>query len=388
MNKLRMLLIEEDEISREVLQLMLGDKFDLSVLDDMGKAKDCLYQNDFEIVVLDMSTKHSDCLALCRSISNHPSTHPPIVIALGEKSDDESIRKIFEAGVHDYFIKPYNIVLFNESVMRLANSMQAYTELEQSDKASKSAFEIALGQSSYYGFALELIANLSTSQSFEQLADCVLQHLATRGICCAIQFRTSQHTYTFEEDRAEAGERTIQVFQLLSNQGRIYRFGNRLMFNDTHVSLLVKSMDDSSQGNYDSVLDIGAKIVPPIEAKLKAVIQSQLIEENQGALKAMINQLNNALDDQIRHNKNVVEHVSKQIAASFDLLEMTEQQEQFFVHLVETEMQEESDNSPIIELQDMVNTLLQKTESEQQDPIKESKSVSSPTASFSDVELF
>lgn len=388
MSKLRMLLIEEDEISREVLQLMLSDKFALSVLDDMDAAENYLYHNDFEIVVLDMSTKHADCLAFCKSISNHPSSQPPIVIALGQKSDDESIRKIFEAGVHDYFIKPYNIVLFNESVMRLANSMQAYTQLEASDKAAKSAFEVALGQASYYGFALELIANLSDSLTFDELANCVLQHLATRGICCAIQIRTLQQTYTFEEDRDEAGERTLQVFQLLSNQGRIYRFGNRLMFNDAHVSLLVKSMDDSSQGNYDSVLDVGAKIVPAIESKVKAVVQSQLINENQGALKLIVKQLNEALADQIQHNKNIVEHVSKQIAASFDLLEMSEEQEQFFLKLIETEMKEESDNSPIIELQGMINTVLQKTECEQQEVAIESKKQPESVDSFSDVELF
>jgi CheY-like chemotaxis protein len=48
MHATKILLVEEDEISREVLKLMLSDKFDLTVLENLDQAEQTVTSVDLQ----------------------------------------------------------------------------------------------------------------------------------------------------------------------------------------------------------------------------------------------------------------------------------------------------------------------------------------------------
>jgi CheY-like chemotaxis protein len=342
MHPIRILLIEEDEISQEVLKLMLSNKFNLTVLDDPKQAEKAVATVDYSIIIMNMQSVLYESLTLCKTISSQSISSSPIVIGLGEESSEEKVRAIFEAGVYDYFIKPYNVVLFYESLQRIVNTIDEYKELEANEKSSRDAFGTALSQTSYYGFAFDLLSEINSTKSIESLAQIVLSGLSNRGVHCALQITdTDGEIKTFEQDKDVIGERTLQVFSFVRDQGRIFRFSKRLVFNDENASLFVKSMDDMSDTAYDCVLDIGAKLIPCIESQLVSISEHLLLEELQVDTKNIVEKLHYTMTKQANKADGLVQKVAGEIAASIHKLGLTEDQENFFLEMIETELQVE-----------------------------------------------
>lgn len=343
MQAMKILLIEEDVISREVLSLILSEKCNLTALDNIDDAEKEITSADYNIILLDLDSNKYDGLALCKIVASHSLSSPPLVIALGNETAEEKIRAIFEAGAYDYFVKPYNVVLFYESLLRLTSTIAAYQELEENDKSARDTLGIALTQASYYGFAFDLLSEIHHTKTIESLAQTVLSGLSSRGIHCALQITDiNSQISTYEEDKDVVGERTLQVFNFVRDQGRIFRFGRRLVFNDEHVSLFVKSMDDVSDLAYDCVLDIGAKLIPCIEEQFFVVSEHLLLTELQDDTKTIVDKLQLSLRQQASQTENIRQNVAGSISMSFDQLEMTEAQESFFLELIATQLEVES----------------------------------------------
>lgn len=384
MAKLRMLLIEEDEISREVLQLMLEDKYELTVMQDTRQAESILFNREFDIIVMDFSSNHYDAFSLCSAVASDSLSQPPVVLGIGNDNSDTGIRKAFKSGVYDYFLKPYNVVLFNESLARLSDSLKAYKFLQESDESAKDAFKSALQQASFYGFGLELVSNVNCVNGIGDVAETILKGFSSKGVICAIQFRNNDGTQTYEVDNCVVGERTLQVFKYLHDQGRIYRFGSRIMFNDTHVSLLIKRIESNDAGLFDCLLDVGAKLVPALEARYIAIQENALLLQTQQDMQNIVSNLDLSINEQLRQNKLLIESVSGEIQTSFDRLELTEDQEKFFVNLIEKELDSLSQTSGINELEMLIKAAFEK--------IQEVESYQQNTASleaeFNEIELF
>jgi CheY-like chemotaxis protein len=363
----------------------LEERFILTVVSDLTDASNQLFDGDFDIVLLDVSSQKLDGLAMCKAIAGDCLTEPPFVVAMGEQMEDEQMREIFKAGAYDYFVRPFNVVLFHESLQRLITHVQAYKELQESDESSRNTMSVAMAQASFYGFAFDLMADIGRTNTNESLANAVLYGLAQRGIHCAIQFTDDDgQVTTFEEDHDVVGERTIQVFDLVKNEGRIFRFGQRLVFNDENVSLLVKSMDDKSEIAHDCVLDIGAKLIPCLQTKLLSIKEHSLVLQLQDDMRDITEKLHTSLQEQVGTTQRLIDNVVGQINLSIDKLELTEEQEAFFLNLVEKELHVESAEHSIQELEVLASKIYEKLTAVKEQAFEEEE----PSHHSSDIEFF
>ncbi|MDT0595269.1 response regulator [Glaciecola petra] len=385
MQSANILLIEEDKISREVLQLMLAQKFSLKVVEDLHTAEAEILADEYDIIIMDVQTKAYDGLSLCKLISSQSMSSPPLVIAIGETSKEDDIRDIFAAGAYDYFVKPYNVVLFFESLQRIVATLNNYQALEKNDQDSRDVLGVAMSQASYYGFAFDLLSEINHSKSIESLAQTVLNGLSSRGIHCALQITDTQgNISTFEENKDVVGERTLQVFSVVRDQGRVFRFGRRLVFNDDHASLFVKSMSDMGDTAYDCVLDIGAKLIPCIEEQIFSIGEHLLLTELQTETKNIVQELHTALTLQTDKTDKIIQNVAGNINTSFDKLELTEAQEQFFLKLIETELLVEQSGVDFELLEQSAQAIYDKIAILQ----NESEKQPAHSSQFGDVDLF
>jgi CheY-like chemotaxis protein len=361
MQKIRLLVIDDDEISRELLQLMLEDQFSLTLLDNPEEARSRLFSEDFDIILLDVSSPKINGKNLCKSLGGDSFDETPIVIGMGQDLTDDAIREVFEAGAYDFFVKPYNVVLFHESMQRLASHIRGLRTLSESDKRVKSTLITAISEASFYGSALSLMTDISRATSIRSLSNAVLYSLSQLGVHCAIQLTTeSGEVFTFEEDSDVVGERTIQVFNIIRNQGDAFRFGRRLVFNAENVSLLVKSTDEKSEQLYNCIADICAKLVPAIQRQLDYIGEHAVIIEMQRDMQDIIQKLHAALTEQVGNNHRLVDNITGQINLSIDRLELTEQQELYFLNLVESELTIESSEGKIQELENLATKIYTK----------------------------
>lgn len=102
--KKRILSVEDDADSRELLEFVLSD-YEVVFADGIGGAVQLFEKEDFQLCLLDSWLTDGMGLELCKTIRNINRT-VPIVFAsgIGQKSE---IQKALDAGAQAYLVKPY-----------------------------------------------------------------------------------------------------------------------------------------------------------------------------------------------------------------------------------------------------------------------------------------
>lgn len=115
-SKIRVLYLEDDEDSREMVTFMLNlSGIEVSSVTSSKDAARLAKSEIFDLYLLDGLLPTGDSLQLCRDLrADNPSTPIIFYSALGFQSD---IQKGMEAGANDYLVKPYNGDL-SEAVLR------------------------------------------------------------------------------------------------------------------------------------------------------------------------------------------------------------------------------------------------------------------------------
>ncbi len=103
----KLLLVEDDEQIREVIIdyfVHKGKEFEMSVAEDGIVGEKLLYENEYDIVLLDVMLPGLDGFALCRELRKN-STVP--IVFLTAKNREEDILYGYELGCDDYMVKPF-----------------------------------------------------------------------------------------------------------------------------------------------------------------------------------------------------------------------------------------------------------------------------------------
>jgi DNA-binding response OmpR family regulator len=137
---MRILIAEDDPVSRYVLEAMLKSwGYDLVVTADGAQAWDALKQEDApQLAVLDWMMPGLDGVDVCRRVRTEFPDKPVYILLLTAKGEKNSIVEGLEAGADDYVIKPFAReelrarVRVGARVIELQNSLsQRVNELQE-----------------------------------------------------------------------------------------------------------------------------------------------------------------------------------------------------------------------------------------------------------------
>ncbi len=107
MNKIRVLLVEDDELTSEVMYNYLQDyDFDVEPVFNATDAISYIKNRDFDIVLLDIDLPDFNGFEVLKSIKNQRSI--PVII-VSAHSDTKSKLLAFKYGACDYMVKPLDL---------------------------------------------------------------------------------------------------------------------------------------------------------------------------------------------------------------------------------------------------------------------------------------
>ncbi len=107
---MRILVADDDAVSRHVVQKMLEDwGYSIRICADGAVAWDLLRRPDApSLVLLDWVMPHMDGLEVCRKLRATPKPCPTYIILVTGKGQNTDIVTGLEAGADDYITKPFN----------------------------------------------------------------------------------------------------------------------------------------------------------------------------------------------------------------------------------------------------------------------------------------
>ncbi len=136
--KRRVLIVEDDEINREILADLLHDQFDVLCAEDGAVGLKMLEEHyaELSVVLLDMFMPVCDGFQFLERVKKNPllASVPIIVMTGSGRQDDEA--KCLELGAADFVPKPYNQRVVKariNSVIKLKESAEALNAIEYDD---------------------------------------------------------------------------------------------------------------------------------------------------------------------------------------------------------------------------------------------------------------
>lgn len=120
----QILLIEEDPIVMEITSFrleLLG--YEVVKKENGEEALEWLQENVPTVIVVDQFLPGIDGIELLNRLSNDVQTNEIPVLFLSTNSDLDDVQKAYNAGADEYLVIPYDPVVLESKVERLANAV-------------------------------------------------------------------------------------------------------------------------------------------------------------------------------------------------------------------------------------------------------------------------
>ena len=353
------ILLAEDELNLlAMMENMLSPHFDVVSASDGQQAKKYIENEEFLFLIIDIHLPKITGLELCQTIVDSDKICKPHIVILSGDSSEETIRSAYALNVDDYIIKPITTLAFVQRMQRLERDILEYANIEDLRQQTLNMAEVAMQQASEYGNALELITRLNSMTDPYRLAREVAVYLKRSGFYSTIQLRSESTQVNFDIDLGQCSDVEIKVFKVLHQHGRIYSFGRRTIFNDEHVSILVKNMPQQSSHSYGMLVDITAKIIPTINSRFISLCSEQAINTSISVLSGAMGMIRRGITAMEQEKREIIAAVIGKISDSFHKLELTEEQEQYFINLIENQLEKKEVSDEFLNVQDTLESCL------------------------------
>ncbi len=118
----QILLVEDDLKICDVIKTYFLNKsanqLKLNIIHDGNDALDALYENEYDLVLLDIMLPGADGFQICKSIRSNKDT--PIIF-LTARGLEEDILRGYDLGCDDYIVKPFSLATLYAKVNALLN---------------------------------------------------------------------------------------------------------------------------------------------------------------------------------------------------------------------------------------------------------------------------
>ena len=134
-DKLKILIVDDSELNRELLAGMLEDEYEIYQVENGKKAIDILEENreQFKLVLLDINMPVMDGYEVLSIMKRRKWLDKLPVIVISAEISGESVKKAYELGASDYFVRPFNVAIV---LRRVRNMITLYDNISSNLKAA------------------------------------------------------------------------------------------------------------------------------------------------------------------------------------------------------------------------------------------------------------
>lgn len=187
----RVLLVDDDELSLQMLAASLEERYEVETADGGQQALGLLEQRSFDLVVLDVEMPQMNGYELCRQLRASDKGAQLAVIFLSAHSSIEERLLGYEAGGDDYVAKPFEVAELLAKIERLLSQGARQRELSgQLDEVMNAVLSSAdmVGEA---GVVLECQRRLNGCGDYPAIAQALFEALQRFGLegCVRIQGR-------------------------------------------------------------------------------------------------------------------------------------------------------------------------------------------------------
>lgn len=198
-DKLKILIVDDSELNRELLAGMLGDEYEIYQVENGKKAIDILEENreQFKLVLLDINMPVMDGYEVLSIMKRRKWLDKLPVIVISAEISGESVKKAYELGASDYFVRPFNAFIV---LRRVRNTITLYDNISSDFKDA-----VTMLSTIFYRI-LKIDLEADSYEVIEQGKNDPLRELYQKESISACLKDVAEKGYIHEEDYKEYTE--------------------------------------------------------------------------------------------------------------------------------------------------------------------------------------
>ncbi len=360
------LIVDEDEIHREMLENMLED--DVRVI-TAATAQECLdaLEQKPDLIVID-PPGGSPGWTLIPDIRNALEENSASLIVLTEESGFDTRLQAYEAGANDFLAKPFQPEEFLAKVQLNLNAKQFYRKLKQDAMDAMQTAMAAMKQSSDLGLILRFMEDTIRTQSHEELARVLREYLQQFSINCAVMIvsqNDAKYYYCGEDSQSSV------LMAMCREKGRFVDIGLVTVTNGSDVTILVREMPHD-EARYGEIKDVLGIMINLADARARSIsTMAALHQEQQFGLQAQVQKgiervigMQNQIEAHAEHINRGMSGLKAKVSATLLAIGATEEQDATFTEMIEDYLEDMEDAySGIIGLENDLKALTEALQS-------------------------
>ena len=241
----KIVVVDDEDINLDLMQGILEDDYQVECFSNGESCLKYCEESPADLVLLDVDMPGLDGLETCQRLHDILPQCP--VMFVSAKTSNEERLAGYEAGGYDYIAKPCNPQELLAKIELLIQQQTQHKLLDERRKSLSKAFmEVASG-SGELGVLLQFSVNVFSAQNYQELADLVLIALQDIGSLNAAVRVSGQQKAISRSNNGTCSPIESDVLAMFKNKGRVYKFKGQIQVNETHVSVLVKSMPEDER---------------------------------------------------------------------------------------------------------------------------------------------
>jgi EAL domain-containing protein (putative c-di-GMP-specific phosphodiesterase class I)/DNA-binding response OmpR family regulator len=366
---LNLLALEDEEYDRKILNDSLGKNYNLHVAGTIAEGERLFHELKPELVLFDVHLPDGTGIELCKKLKADPNNHAFSAVFLSGTDDPVLKVQAYEVGAIDFLFKPCPVNELLTKIDRLSVYHKKAGELAHSQQEAQSLAVQSLKEASSYGDIIQFIKNLLHCRDEHAMALELFSFMEKKSLLCSVEMRGTEATSNFKQNGSVCSPMEINVFELLKQRGRIYEFGERLIFNDRHVSILIKKVPDNEEEK-GRIRDYLAVVIESMEARYQDILRHRVLKTVFQQLQSLATDLVEVINDEQSKKNKLLDLFSLELGSSFHILHLNEDQESYLTNIIETMLtkKEESELSSdevsarVTDIMDVLNDAMDKIE--------------------------
>ena len=342
MSELTLLIVDDDEMHCELVSDMLEDEYKILTATTSHEAESLFSEQKPDIVLLDINMPGRDGIELCRALKQEHSNDFSVIFVSGHNSLEERL-KAYDAGGDDFVAKPFEMKELLAKIHAVAHYQINKLSLQDQEAFSRNMAFQSMAEASQYGHVLQFFKNIMHSKSLDEIAKHFFEMMTNLNLITSLQFH-GRETHSYDQINGQCSPIEENLFELLRGVGRLYDFDNRTILNDRHVSFLIKNMPVDDDINYGRLRDVTAVIIEGLEAKYQDIQREKALKSILTGVQDIIDHISEQIDHHDNHIKVQTHNLILEIKTSFDELDLTLEQEEFFTQVIEKSIKDMDDS--------------------------------------------
>lgn len=348
----KVLVVDDEPFNLEIMQEILEEDYEVSYVKSGAECMEIVGALMPDVVLLDVNMPGMSGYEVCQQIKENPKTTDiPVTFVSALDTLAERLAG-YEVGGDDYICKPFEA---SELLSKVTIAVKYKKEKEslktEAERAMQKA-KSAIRGTDDSGAMVDFLRASLKCDNIEKLADLTLYTIGTLGLRSSVQIRNGNDIIHKSSDGSvNQLERT--VVKKMSKEDRVVDLGIRTVFNQDHVSVLVKNMSFDNSGQRESVRNKISLIVEALELRVMGFAQpaSNVSSVSQGMkgveynakikkLTDMVDEIEKTISDISPQYLKIFANLSFNLESAFSSLALTEEQEQAVMRVVDDAVSE------------------------------------------------